>query len=146
MSLQIQNSVNLLYPKFYNTLHKAIENASALGYDIFIFETYRSPERQDHLYSQVPKVTDAKAWMSWHQYGLAVDLVFGGPGKWSWKGDWEGLATFMQARGLRWIGMKDAGHFEHDHDLSIFEAKQIALKTSVLEVWRTIESKERVLH
>lgn len=37
--------------------------------------TYRSPEEQDKLFKQKPKVTDAKAWQSIHQYGLAFDIV-----------------------------------------------------------------------
>lgn len=37
--------------------------------------TYRSPEEQNKLFSQKPKVTNAKAWQSIHQYGLALDIV-----------------------------------------------------------------------
>ncbi|HEX8586052.1 MAG TPA: M15 family metallopeptidase [Allosphingosinicella sp.] len=36
---------------------------------------YRSPEEQDKLFLQRPKVTDARAWQSIHQYGLAFDIV-----------------------------------------------------------------------
>ena len=36
---------------------------------------YRSPEEQDKLFKQKPKVTNAKAWQSIHQYGLAFDIV-----------------------------------------------------------------------
>lgn len=37
--------------------------------------TYRSPEEQNKLFNQKPKVTNAKAWQSIHQYGLAFDIV-----------------------------------------------------------------------
>ena len=37
--------------------------------------TYRSPEEQTALFNQRPKVTNAKAWQSIHQYGLAFDYV-----------------------------------------------------------------------
>jgi hypothetical protein len=71
---------------------------------------------------------------------MAADLAFGGPGKWTWDGPFKQLAELLQARGLRWLGMKDAGHFEYNHPLSIFEAKQIALKKGMLSVWLNIEN------
>jgi len=56
-----------------------------------LFEAYRSSLRQDWLYSQGrsggppgPIVTKAKAWESYHQYGLAVDFVLWLEGRWSW--------------------------------------------------------------
>ncbi len=139
MSLQIQNSANLLYQPFASKVNSAIEECKRCGINVFVFETYRSPERQDLLYNQIPKVTEAKAWHSWHQYGLAVDMVFGGPGKWSWNGPYDKVADIFHDEGLRWIGVKDPGHFEYDHALSIANAKQIALTSGILSVWNEIE-------
>lgn len=140
MSLQIQNSVTLLYPKFYELLSIGIEKSREIGLDVYVFETYRSPERQTHLFHQKPQVTNSLAWMSWHQYALCADLVFGGPGKWSWKGDWDRLTEVMISVGLRSIGAKDPGHFELDHNLSIHDAKKIVLKDGIIAVWIAIES------
>lgn len=36
---------------------------------------YRSPEEQDALFKQRPRVTKAKGWQSIHNYGLAFDVV-----------------------------------------------------------------------
>jgi len=36
---------------------------------------YRFPEEQHLLFKQTPKVTDADAWQSIHNYGLAFDIV-----------------------------------------------------------------------
>lgn len=36
---------------------------------------YRSPEEQDLLFNQRPRVTKAKGWQSIHNYGLAFDIV-----------------------------------------------------------------------
>lgn len=36
---------------------------------------YRSPEEQDVLFNQRPRVTKAKGWQSIHNYGLAFDIV-----------------------------------------------------------------------
>lgn len=133
-------SESLLYFPFYLQLNSALIEAKNIGYDIHVFETWRCPLRQDQLFKSKPRVTNAPAWMSWHQYGLAVDLAFGGPGKWSWVGPFGEVADLMQERGLVWGGAKDAGHFQYDHILPLAEARQIALKRGVPCVWATIEN------
>lgn len=47
-----------------------------------MFETYRSPERQNELFKK--KKTRAKAWQSAHQYGMAIDFVPVIDGKPAW--------------------------------------------------------------
>ncbi|WP_439546544.1 M15 family metallopeptidase [Sandarakinorhabdus sp.] len=54
-----------------------------------VFEAYRAPERQRHLHAQGRSrpgmiITRARAWESYHQYGLAADIVLFVEGKWSW--------------------------------------------------------------
>lgn len=144
MSLQIQNSVTLLYQPFASKVFSAIEECKRCGIHVYIFEGYRSPERQDLLFNQKTGATDAKAWSSWHQYGLAVDMVFGGPGKWSWVGPYAKVRKIFFDSGLRGLNKdvdsdKDAGHFEFDHELSITNAKKIALTSGILSVWNEIE-------
>lgn len=51
------------------------------GYDMVLIEGYRSPERQELLSRQGPHVTLARAWESYHQYGLAADSAFLRDGK-----------------------------------------------------------------
>lgn len=147
MSIQIQNSITLLYPKFYELLSIGMQKSREIGLDIYVFETYRSPERQQHLFDLKNGTSESPAWMSWHQYGLAADLVWFGPKKWSWKplkrDDWERLAEVMQSVGLRGIGQKDAGHFEYDHNISIQEAKKIVLKSGVIGLWMLIEGMQK---
>lgn len=140
---KVFNSANLLYPRFALQVNSCIDEVKKIGLDVYIFETWRSPERQDLLYNQNPRVTNAQAWNSWHQYGLAADIAFGGPGKWSFKGPYEQVVRLFTARGLRWIGMKDAGHFEYDHSLHLEEAKLLVIKNSVLGVWSRLDSNER---
>lgn len=38
-------------------------------------EVYRTDKEQDVLFLKKPKVTNAKAWQSMHNYGLAFDIV-----------------------------------------------------------------------
>jgi peptidoglycan LD-endopeptidase CwlK len=89
---------DILHPTFKNALEGLMSKLKDEDIPLFIFEAYRTPVRQAYLYEQGRTkpgsiVTYAKAWHSYHQYGLAVDMVFGGPGKWTWnepkKGMWK---------------------------------------------------------
>ncbi len=92
------------------------------GYDMAILEGYRSPERQNTLAAMGASVTNAAAFQSWHQYGLAADCAFLRNGKIviSEKDPWamRGYALYGQVAeslGLTWGGrwkMMDFGHTE----------------------------------
>ena len=92
------------------------------GYDMAILEGYRSPERQNALAAAGPNVTNAKAFQSYHQFGLAADCAFLRDGKLviSEKDPWamRGYRLYGEAAesvGLTWGGrwtMMDFGHTE----------------------------------
>jgi peptidoglycan LD-endopeptidase CwlK len=92
------------------------------GYEMAILEGYRSPERQDMLSKMGTQVTSAKAFQSYHQYGLAADCAFLRDGKLviSEKDPWamKGYALYgevAESLGLTWGGrwkMMDFGHIE----------------------------------
>jgi peptidoglycan LD-endopeptidase CwlK len=92
------------------------------GYEMAILEGYRSPERQDMLSSMGAQVTSAKAFQSYHQYGLAADCAFLRDGKLviSEKDPWamKGYALYgdvAESLGLTWGGrwkIMDFGHVE----------------------------------
>ena len=87
-----------------------------------IYETYRSPERQDFLFSE-KKVTKARAWQSAHQYGLAMDVVAVKtlddgtpiPNSWSWDNahPWAMLRELARDCGLDAPIEWDRAHIEH---------------------------------
>jgi peptidoglycan L-alanyl-D-glutamate endopeptidase CwlK len=92
------------------------------GYDMVLIEGYRSPERQTQLASLGAQVTNAAAWQSYHQYGLAADSAFMRAGKlviserdaWATKG-YELYGEVAQRVGLTWGGHwqnADLGHVE----------------------------------
>lgn len=92
------------------------------GYEMALLEGYRSPERQDQLAGAGPHVTGARAFQSWHQYGLAADCAFLRDGKlviserdpWAMRG-YQLYGETAEAMGLRWGGrwtMLDFGHVE----------------------------------
>jgi len=91
-------------------------------YDMAILEGYRSPERQNQLAAAGPSVTNAKAFQSYHQFGLAADCAFLRDGKlvisekdpWAMRG-YQLYGEAAEAAGLHWGGrwtMMDFGHTE----------------------------------
>ncbi len=92
------------------------------GYDMAILEGYRSPERQNVLAKMGSNVTNAAAFQSWHQYGLAADCAFVRNGKvvisekdpWAMRG-YQLYGEVAESLGMTWGGrwkMMDFGHTE----------------------------------
>lgn len=100
-----------------------------------MFMGYRSDREQDALYAQGrtkpgAKVTNAPAWASAHQYGLAVDFVPHIPGTgWDWDGDhdWKALREEAAQRGLKNELSWDKPHVWHPaHDVLVRRVRQTA--------------------
>ena len=115
-------------------------NKLGKGVRLRLSYVYRSPEEQDKLFNQKPKVTNAKAWQSIHQYALAFDIVLlydkEGDGNFeevSWDtkrdGDKDGIADWLEVtkvftqagftngfitNGKKW----DLPHFQMDFGLN----------------------------
>lgn len=92
------------------------------GYDMAILEGYRSPGRQTMLANLGSNATNAAAFQSWHQYGLAADCGFLRDGKlfisekdpWAMRG-YTLYGQVSESLGLTWGGrwkMMDFGHTE----------------------------------
>lgn len=92
------------------------------GYQMVMLEGYRSPDRQDKLAQMGSSVTNAKAYQSYHQYGLAADSAFMRNGKivitekdpWAMQG-YRLYGNVAESVGLKWGGrwkLMDLGHVE----------------------------------
>lgn len=92
------------------------------GYQMALIEGYRSPERQNYLASLGSQVTNAGAYQSYHQYGLAADSAFLREGKiiisekdpWAMEG-YRLFGEYAESVGLNWGGkwkLMDFGHVE----------------------------------
>lgn len=92
------------------------------GYEMVLLEGYRSPERQTRL-SGNAATTLAKAYQSYHQFGLAADVAFKRDGKvviserdpWAWQGYklyGEAAESVGLTWGGRWTRIHDYGHTE----------------------------------
>ena len=120
------DSIYVLHPAMRD--HLAALRADLLAEKIPLqpFETMRSALRQHELFSQGRTkpgpgasaanplgrmCTKADAWWSFHQYGLAVDMVFcATPGAWSWnepeKGMWDRYTELARIHGLRTLSFE----------------------------------------
>ena len=137
-----------LHPVTREKAKAFLQRAKEEGIDVLIYCTYRSPEEQEILYMQgrleqfgitleelnekriklglwklTPeeakrKVTNAKPWQSFHQYGLAFDCVplQGGKPDWSNREAYAILGEIAEQAGLEWAGnwkrFKELPHFQ----------------------------------
>jgi len=83
--------------------------------DFQVFETFRSPLRQNQLLAK--GTTKAAAFQSAHAFGLAVDFVPRVNGRWTWDGiersEWEYMRKKANAFGLSTPIEWDLPHVEH---------------------------------
>ncbi len=89
MSNKRQDDLSVLHPAIRDKIAAIQSKLNQEGHPFQVFEAFRSPERQAYLYAQGRtrpgrKVTNAKPWSSYHQYGLAADFVLKLNGSWSW--------------------------------------------------------------
>lgn len=111
-----------LNPAFTQTVLLVFARMEARGYPLALLEGYRSPERQDKLAASGTRVTNARAYQSKHQYGLAADVapVKDGRLRISERDPWameayRALGEEAERAGLIWGGrwsLKDYGHIE----------------------------------
>lgn len=113
--MMIDRDIANLHPLMRQPVMRMVTLINSEGLPFKLYEGYRSPQRQDQLEMQRPRVTHARAWTSPHQYGLAVDMVGWEDGKWSWDGrlPWDDLARVARTCGLMQPIRWDRPHIEH---------------------------------
>ena len=140
-----ETSLDLLAPVVRNAAIVALANANADGHTVKCFESYRSPQRQNYLYAQgrtAPgaKVTNAKAWQSFHQYSLALDVVFWVGGAWSWDKSfpWDRVAQYFLNEGFERLSF-ERPHFQMTGGFSTTQAYDISQKQGMQALWLLVE-------
>lgn len=139
----VDKNLDLLYPVFRRLVEAAISDAYVKeGLRCAVFEAWRSPNRQAWLYDQGRGrpgkiVTGAKAWESWHQFSLAVDIVYLDLKKQvTWEGDFDKLAPYFLKFGLeRPLPKTDAGHYQLTGGLALPIAKGLYASAGLQRVW-----------
>lgn len=135
--------IELLHPKLRAEAKKIYEEicAALKGRAICRFAyTLRTFAEQDALFNQKPQVTKARAGKSYHNYGLAIDIVLlvdkdknGSFESASWetnvdfdgdgKADWQEVVLIFKQYGWTWGGdwkaFPDTPHFEKSFGYSV---------------------------
>ena len=147
-----QTDLDTLHPVFRAKVEAVITEIKNAKLTFEVFEARRSPQRQRYLYAKGrtaagSKVTNAKAWESYHQYGLAVDFVLKTNGNWDWSTAgangqaWKELHKIAAKHGLEplsWelphlqlagLKIKDlmAGHYPANGDQAWADALEAAI-------------------
>jgi hypothetical protein len=124
-----------LHPKVRDTFRAFIEECEAANPEttLRISQGLRTFEEQNALFNQGrtgkgPIVTNARGGMSYHNYGLAIDLVeLDGENNSvvDWKFDMGTLEPIAQKHGIGWGGnfksIKDKPHFEITFGLTVMQ-------------------------
>lgn len=111
------------------------------GLDMGVDSGYRSFTEQDGLYAKGrtkpgSKVTNARGGESWHNYGVAADIVFNdanGRSSWPDGGEytklWQRYGEIAQGNGLEWGGswtsIQDRPHIEYHPGLTASDASTL---------------------
>lgn len=162
---QINNDPAALHPVFADKSNRHIEAWNRNHPDMLIgrFEGFRTFERQADLYAQgrtkpssvgcvhdgvarpvgsCPehrlglRVTNAPPGLTWHNYGVANDIVFDADpvkpalqASWGSKFPWDKMGALGQAMGLEWAGawktFRESPHFQITFGLQITEALEL---------------------
>jgi peptidoglycan L-alanyl-D-glutamate endopeptidase CwlK len=127
-------SLEDLYPLVADKARQLVELAQAEGVEILVTSTLRTFDEQAELFAigrtkPGKKVTNAKPGESWHNFGLAFDVVPLVHGKAIWDSPfWSRIGEFGKQVGLAWGGdfrsFKDKPHFEFHPNLTLAEANQ----------------------
>jgi len=130
-----QNKIKSLDPKIQLKTAQFINQIEEkLGIKLRITHGYRSIEEQNKLYEQGrtktgDKVTNAKGGSSYHNYGLAFDVVEIKDGKAIWDNPkWDEIAKIGKELGFEWGGdfksIVDKPHFQMTDGKSIKDLKK----------------------
>ena len=113
----------------------------------------RTVKNQDGACSLKPLgniVTNARGGYSFHNYGLAADIVFRPGGRWSWdykKYPYARLGEVGQSLGMTWggspeftkkLGQPDPAHFQITGGISINRARSLFEKGGLEAIWSVV--------
>jgi len=130
-------NISTLLPKTQIAARKAMIASKALsgGLTVQILSGTRTYAEQNKLYAQRPKVTNAKAGQSNHNFGIAFDIgIFKGKTYYTGRNvaenkAYDDLSKIIKPVGLLWGGdwksLKDAPHYELPTNKSISQVRAL---------------------
>ncbi|QUY40351.1 peptidoglycan-binding protein [Acaryochloris marina] len=152
-----QERITTLHPTMQDEVIRFINRVDAeLGIELRVTDAFRTFEEQDQLYQQGRNgnaggiVTNAEGGESYHNYGLAVDVVEIKDGQANYGGDyWSQIAEIGKSEGLEWGGdfnnFVDQPHFQLTYDRSpgqlneLYESQRSTGQTTALNQIQGLE-------
>ena len=126
-----------LKPEVAAKVRHVVNQMRAVGQKLEVVQGTRTSAEQDKLYAQGrtepgKKVTNARGGESYHNYGLAADVVpLNGSNQPDWSGGsvgWEGIGQIGKNNGLEWGGdfksIKDRPHLQDSGGKSLKQLQQ----------------------
>lgn len=139
IDISTQNKIMLLHPLLRSKATEFIIKAKNLGYELRITSSLRTWAEQTKLYNQGRTtsgniVTNAKAGESYHNYGLAFDVVPIENGQINWNSkNWDKIGAIGKSVGFFWGGdfktIIDKPHFQMTFGKSTDYLKKLYLQT-----------------
>lgn len=137
------------HPELLKRTDALIAEVLKKGWVVDRHSGYRSFEEQLALYNKGRKtpgkvITNAKPGQSFHNFGLAEDIVFKILGKWSWdlKLPWNDLGKIGKKLGLEWGGdwknIKDLPHFQYTNGLKLDKLNALYKQGGLEKVWEAV--------
>lgn len=145
----MSDRVEMLYPAMRKDVYAFLGEAQEL--EAYIFCGYRSYCEQSQLYAQgrtMPGeiVTRARPGYSYHNFGLALDVVFRDKnGNWTWNSPhWDKLGEIGKKHGFHWGGdwaeFPDQPHFERNYGQTLEALRRVyAVNGDTFDVWAYID-------
>lgn len=122
-----------LHPRLRSQARQLLSLAAARGIDLRVVSGLRTYEEQAALYAQgrtAPGsiVTNARPGESWHNFGLALDVVPWENGRLNWNTTrWAEIGALGKSIGLQWGGdwtsLVDKPHFQAPQGLTLAQAR-----------------------
>lgn len=148
--LEDQLKLDELYPRFAARIEDLLNHCDKFDWHIGIFSGWRTWSQQEKIYAQGRTepgkiVSNTPPGYSFHNYGLASDIVFKDEyGNWDWSENhpWETLGKLAPTFKLHWGGeWGDKPHFQANFGCKIEELKNIYEKEGLSGVWKVLDGK-----
>ncbi len=139
-----------VHPRLAELGLRLIDLCAQAGVAVLITQGLRTVQEQDDLYAQGRSnpgkiVTNAKGGQSWHNFGLAFDIVvLDSVGKAEWDTahpGWKEAAKIGKSLGLEWGGdwksFKDLPHFQLVNGLTLAKCREL-FPQGLEKIWERV--------
>jgi hypothetical protein len=144
-----------VHPTLAARVRTMLDLCAAQGVPVLVTQGLRTWEEQDALYAKgrtkapIGKkyiVTNAKGGQSYHNFGLAIDIVIlDSIGKADWDTGhpgWRTAADVGKSLGLEWggdwTGFKDLPHFQYTRGLPLAECRRLYTSSGLSAIWQRV--------